>query len=89
MFLQQLLATFYLGSFDRFIKSWITEYSSMRRSNVGMSQLRIHAAQITRPSLEVLILNTTDKLRFQRDLFLSIVIDVQNRQTKIQSKNLV
>ena len=55
-----------------------------------MSQLKdTHAAQIRRTSLEVLILNTKGLLRFQRDLFSFIVIDVQTRQTKIQSKNLV
>ena len=35
--------------------------SSRRRNKVGISQLKIHAAQITRTSLEVLILNTTDQ----------------------------
>ena len=65
-------------------------YNSRRRNNFGMSQLKdTHAAQIRRTSLEVLILNTKGLLRFQRDLFSFIVIDVQNRQTKIQSKNLV
>ena len=54
-----------------------TVCSSRCRNKVGMPQFGIHAAQITRTLLEVLILNTTDKLRFQRDLFRLIVIDVQ------------
>ena len=51
-----------------------------------MSQLKdTHTAQIRRTSLEVLILDTKGFLRFQRDLFSFIVINVQNHQTIVFS----